>query len=197
MVYSIDNEKSQKLVAVIGNKTYYGACQKWYPKHIQRISGCAPTVASNLCACIKDVPFAAKEQRLEIMQTMWRYITPDDFGVDTAQDFAKGSNDFFVALALPYKCVFVKYDDDTKPQFYETAQFIKFALADNCPVAFLNLSNGKINLLEPWHWVTIVSFDDSTNEITVFDGDKKFDMNLKLWHDTTTKRGGFSRYQLK
>lgn len=197
MVYSIDNEKTQKLTATIGNKIYYGGSQKWYPSFLQRLSGCGATTASNLFACIDDVPFADKEQRLEVMQNMWLYVTPGIYGLDHVEDFASGSNKFFEERRLPYKCEYFLYPDDNKPNFADTAQFVKNSLSENSPLAFLNLSNGAIDLLESHHWVTVVSFDDDTNIVTIFDGSNKFDMDLKLWHDTTTRRGGFARYKTK
>ena len=197
MIYSIDSEKQQMLTAKIGNKIYYGCSQKWYPSFIQRLAGCGPTAASNLFACINNPPFANKAQRLVVMQDLWLYVTPGIYGLDSVDDFAGGSNRFFKDKDLPYECVSLKYPDDEKPPFDAVKEFLKTALSDNCPVAFMNLSNGAIEELEQWHWVTVVSFDDQTNAITVFDANKKFEMDLKLWHDTTTRRAGFARFKNK
>ena len=197
MVYSIDNEKIKKLTATIGNKIYYGGSQSWYPSFLQRLSGCGATTASNLFACIDPTPFATKEHRLEIMQNMWLFVTPGIYGLDHVEDFASGSNKFFEERSLPYECTYFKYPDDKKRSFDDSSQFVKTALSENCLIAFLNLSNGAIELLESHHWVTIVSFDDGTNIATIFDGSQKFDMDLKLLHNTTPRRGGFARYKNK
>ena len=59
----------------------------------------------------------------------------------------------------------------------------------DCPVAFLNLDNGKIRRLDRWHWVTLIGLDGDTASIV--DNGEAFTMDLRLWYDTTKTRGGF------
>lgn len=195
MQQSIDSKKMQRLLLTDNGKEFYGASQSWYPSYIKQMSGCAPTAASNLLACADEsVRFDTLDGRLEVMQTMWSFVRPGRRGVNRVQAFARGSDRFFKKHRLPYRCLYLGYGRRKKPPYQTTVDFIKAAFANNCPVAFLNLSNGDVQALESWHWVTVVRLTDDKT-ITVYDGDRQFDMDLSLWHATTDRRGGFAYYK--
>ncbi|OUO12004.1 hypothetical protein [Flavonifractor sp. An4] len=67
--------------------------------------------------------------------------------------------------------------------------FVAASLEADCPVAFLNLDNGKVKQLHRWHWVTLIGLDGDTASIV--DNGEAFTMDLHLWYDTTKTRGGF------
>ena len=77
-------------------KTFYGACQEWYPTRFRRMTGCGPTAAANLLACASEgVPFGTAEARVAVMQTMWNYLTPGVRGLHRVRKFKMGSDAFF------------------------------------------------------------------------------------------------------
>ena len=83
----------------------------------------------------------------------------------------------------------------SRPALSSVVDFIAKGLDSDCPIAFLNLSNGKVSNLDRWHWVTIVGLetDQDNNHVSaqIFDGGKEFEIDLKLWYETTTLSGGF------
>jgi hypothetical protein len=70
-------------------------------------------------------------------------------------------------------------------------EFIQESLLLDQPVAFLNLHHGEVLNLDSWHWVTIVALDAESGRIRVYDGGKKWDIDLHLWYRTTPRAGGF------
>ena len=45
--------------------------------------------------------------------------------------------------------------------------FVRLGLDQDCPVAFLNLSNGRLTNLDSWHWVTITGLLADSSESTI------------------------------
>ena len=62
------------------------------------------------------------------------------------------------------------------------------SLERDCPVAFLNLHNGLEKRLDWWHWVTIVALDG--DNVSILDSGEELEINLRLWYETSKKRGG-------
>ncbi len=76
--------------------------------------------------------------------------------------------------------------------------FIVAGLSRQTPVAFLNLSNGKLDNLDSWHWVTVTAlFYDPQGQLfaELSDSGEKKRVNLSLWY-TTTRLGGAAVYFL-
>jgi hypothetical protein len=65
-------------------------------------------------------------------------------------------------------------------------------------VAFLSLDKGEEELLDSWHWVTMLSLqyeeDGSAAFADVADEGKLLHVDLKKWFDTTGLGGGFVRF---
>ena len=76
-----------------------------------------------------------------------------------------------------------------RPPWEQLRSFVTASLEADCPVAFLNLDNGKVKQLHRWHWVTLIGLDGDTASIV--DNGEAFTMDLHLWYDTTKTRGGF------
>lgn len=76
-----------------------------------------------------------------------------------------------------------------RPGWEQLRAFVAASLACDCPVAFLNLDNGKIRQLDRWHWVTLIGLEGDTASIV--DNGNAFTMDLNLWYATTKTRGGF------
>jgi hypothetical protein len=73
--------------------------------------------------------------------------------------------------------------------------FLDEALAQDLPVAFLNLCNGDEANLDEWHWVTIIALvrDDSGQALLaeVLDGGTVKRIDIEKWYASTTRDGGF------
>ena len=82
-----------------------------------------------------------------------------------------------------------------RPALRDVVWFIEEALQNDAPVAFLNLCNGEEHCLYRWHWVTIVALDfapdGSRAAATILDEGRQLDIDLAVWHNTTTLGGGF------
>ena len=73
--------------------------------------------------------------------------------------------------------------------YHKVSDFIEKALRRNQPVAFLNLSNGTLDNLDSWHWVTIVSLRG--DDAMIYDQGKARWVHLRQWLETSLMGGGF------
>lgn len=203
-VISIDNPDLLKVVDQNTNRIYFGCDQKWYTSEWQRISGCGPSVASNLIFYLKynrssllEHGFNSKEKWLSLMEEIWEYVTPAQKGIPTTKMFYNAVVVYAQSIGLMVKHHFcdVPKDKSKGPQLSEIVDFLEEALINNAPVAFLNLCNGVENNLDSWHWVTIIAIDykDSGDSIfiNILDEGIIKRINLTLWYNTTTLGGGF------
>ena len=76
-----------------------------------------------------------------------------------------------------------------RPPYEQAAAFVAASLARDCPVAFLNLHNGLEKRLDWWHWVTITALDG--DRASILDSGAELEIDLRLWYETSRKRGGF------
>lgn len=184
----------------------YGADQAWYSQYIQRYSGCGPTVCSNIfmyyiqsekmefvsCGC----DFSRSKDIYKLMDVIWKYVTPGNLGVNSTTMFKEGVLDFAEYFDIPMSIdtLDVHASKLKRPEYTEVKEFIEESLSIDCPVAFLNLSNGNQNNLESWHWVLITGIKDEM--ATIFDQGKKIHINLKDWLESTLMGGGFVTIQV-
>ena len=185
-----------------------GCDQDWFGTEWQRRAGCGPSVASNIMIYLHaggvlqlpyDIP--GKAGSLRLMEDMWDHVTPTRFGVNTVQLFSDGLHSFAGRHGYRLDCDVMLYpkQPDKRPDFRKVVAFLAEGLALDCPVAFLNLSNGEVDNLDAWHWVTIVRMDaDSENDpalIEIYDGNSTAMVDLKTWCATTTEDGGFVHFR--
>jgi hypothetical protein len=82
-----------------------------------------------------------------------------------------------------------------RPSFAETSALSAQDFHLDSPVASLNLANGTVRQLDPWHWVTITAMDEHNEkavEIEICDNLNCFTMDLHEWYETTSRGGGLS-----
>ncbi|MFZ5975691.1 MAG: hypothetical protein ACOYU3_09905 [Bacillota bacterium] len=138
-----------------------------------------------------------KADCIRLMETLWDHVTPTEKGVHTLDRFCNGVKEYVQTLRAGLKCRALDIPNKRmpRPALSTVVSFIAKGLDSDCPVAFLNLSNGKVKNLDRWHWVTIVSLetgpDNENVSAKIFDGGKAFEIDLKLWYETTTLGGGF------
>lgn len=184
-----------------GPTTYKAGSQHWYTKSWQRTAGCGPTNATALlhylastregCAPLCPCDANSKAGFLQLMQAVWQYVRPGAMGVYSTARFARGAIAYAKANGVALKA-------DSLPigikllgrRNYEKASlFISQTLAQDLPVAFLNLSNGSLANLGSWHWVTIVAIEG--DNVMICDQGQMRRINLRQWVDTSALGGGF------
>ena len=183
---------------------YHGCDQDWFLSVWQRMAGCGPTVATNvllylLRSGLIRLPHApqGKQDCLKLMESVWKYVTPTMRGVNRTSILLDGVVRFAAqhGNALEGMALNVPESPAKRPGVDLVVEFISEGLRTDCPVAFLNLSNGDVEVLDNWHWVTIVALeaDEGNQNVTahIYDNGNSFPIDLKLWCHTTKQGGGF------
>lgn len=187
------------------NKVCYGYHQECYSTEWQRLSGCGPAAATNIIAYLSQTritlvvghSFSNKQNCLPAMEEVWEYVTPTTAGIPTTKMFYDDVISYALAkgLNIEYYCCDIPEDKANRPKLDKIIKFINESLLKNAPIAFLNLCNGQVKNIEPWHWVTIISLEYEDDETSVFvsvlDEGQIKRIDLKLWYNTTTLGGGF------
>lgn len=189
-------------------KSFLGCEQEWYTSLWQRRAGCGPTVASNLMLYLHRrgairLPFALSDKAgyLDLMNAMWNFVTPTIRGVNTVERFSDGLHAFGRNYGLSLDCACLKYPKKAheRPSFREVVGFLAEGLAMDCPIGFLNLSNGDVSDLDAWHWVTLVCLEVTDNGerafVEYYDGNRTAVIDLRTWCDTTRENGGFVHFR--
>ena len=179
----------------------HGANQDWFPEPFQQRAGCGPTTAAQIfCYLARRRPELAplcapipegRDAFVEHMCRVWRYVAPRSHGLNRPEYMVEDMTAYGEACGAPlHPTLFAFPSARTKrPPWEQLRSFVAESLSADCPVAFLNLDNGKIRDLDRWHWVTIAGLEG--DRITVVDNGRIFEMDLKLWYGTTKTRGGF------
>lgn len=179
---------------------YRGADQDWFPDFWQQRAGCGPTAAALLVAYLAQKPGLEalypgramdREHFTGLMCRVWEHVTPGSHGLNKPEKFAEGLASYGAAAGVPLSPVLMELPAayTKRPSFAEYAAFLHACLDADCPVAFLNLHNGKEKRLDRWHWVTVIALDGE--EAVILDSGRELSVNLALWRDTSKKRGGF------
>lgn len=184
------------------SEKYFGGDQDWYKSFWKRLAGCGPTTASTITMYetrkIEGTANYTKLQFIDLMNTMWQYVTPREKGVSSTDIYTEGYDRYIKENSINLSEHKVMNIEPNGHSIIEVFEFLSKAIDNNHPIAFLNLDNGGIKALESWHWVTIVgiSYNGSTNELyaTIADGEEKKEINLGIWLEKTTKGGGFVYY---
>jgi len=196
---SILNPDSLLVIDESSKMSYYGCDQDWYKTQWQRASGCGPSVACNIMFYLTntDRDRMPKENWLKRMEESWQYVTPTVRGISSSKLFCKLMADYIDAKGLDFD--FSRFEVAAVPAsrlpIKQLLHFIEVALSKDMPVAFLNLSNGKVENLDSWHWVTVVAISYEENGsaafVKVFDSGELKTVDLLLWYKSTILGGGF------
>lgn len=180
---------------------HVGGSQEWYPEKWQRMSGCGPTAAANLIwylarsqagmQSLCDVGDADRTHFLTLMEAMFTFVTPGKGGVNRADLFVKGVIGYgqVHGVALSAKVLEIPMMSRRRPTLAQMREFLLTALDGDKPVAFLNLSNGRLKNLEGWHWVTIMGLDTETMVAQISDQGRILDIALHTWLKTSALGG--------
>jgi hypothetical protein len=183
----------------------FGCKQDWFGQHWQRQAGCGPCTAATLIYYLSrrqpelgPLYTAASHTKTDFthfMEEIWYYVTPGYMGVNEASILADGVHLYAESHGIELTPIVQKIpgnQQSSRPSASEFTSFIKQGLDQDCPVAFLNLSNGQLDNLDSWHWVSITGLQaDPNGEIfaTIADNGECKQINLTLWHCTTLLGG--------
>ena len=203
MSKAISNLNLLTIFDEIENKTYYGCDQEWFASKWQCLSGCGPTVATNIIIYLNNIAFKSeqkynnKKDCVLLMGEIWKYVTPSFQGVNSTKMFYDS-----MLIYTKLKGLNVEYDycdlpknKTRRPKLSEVLDFLEKAFNKDVPIAFLNLSNGDEKNLDQWHWVTVISLEYSEDKniavVNILDEGQVKKIDLALWYNTTTRGGGF------
>jgi hypothetical protein len=130
------------------------------------------------------------------MEEVYGFVKPGMIGIMPG-DFIKGAVDFsafrdyrFAPALLP-----VPGSKRNRPTSGAVARFIRESLEADIPVAFLNLSSGRIKNLDSYHWVTIILFDEVTGKADIVDNGRRLTIDVIKWIRKTSMGGAFVRIE--
>lgn len=194
----------------------HGISQEWLPDKWKRMSGCGPCACANILFYLsrrsEDLnnlcPFVNKTQKV-ILQSesvnfvldIWNHLYPGSMGVNTVEMFTQGAQSYIGSrgkklevsgVHVPGKCY-------RKFGFEHYVDYLEKGLNCDCPVAFLNLSNGDETKLDSWHWVTVISMERSSDysqvKVNIVDDTKIKNIDFKKWYDTTLLGGALAYFE--
>ena len=188
--------------------TLYGCNQDWYLIAWRRRAGCGPVAATNILLYLRKkyglerIPYKndSLDDILVAMNDVYLYVRPKRRGLHTVKKFVRGMCKFgrSYGLGFWYQYIIVPPQAEKRPDLEKVVCFIKEALNNDVPVAFLNLDAGDVeDQLNGWHWVTVVAMDESRErEYTLYyyDQSKKLQVDLGRWLSTTASGGGFAYF---
>ncbi len=184
-----------------GGKITQGADQDWFPTFWQREAGCGPTAAAVVFAYLAQAyprlrPLGPEETGRRdsfttLMCRVWEYVTPGIYGLNRPQVMRDGMASYAKARGVELSPALLEIPaaSTKRPSFAQVSRFVGRSLELECPVAFLNLHNGKVHELDRWHWVTVAALEGE--RAVILDSGHTLEINLALWLSTTRRRGGF------
>ena len=173
-------------ITTASGETFVGGCQEWYDDEWQKRAGCGPVTAANIYWYSMRKNDITPDYTQLILE-MFDFVTPGMRGVNTSAMFVDGFLGFVAKHNMQVKpCVLeVPTKKSTRPKKSELSEFVFNALSMDSPVAFLNLSNGTVEALENWHWVTIIAFDPKTMLVDIADHGKVITIDIFEWKKTS------------
>lgn len=189
-----------------GGETYRGGDQEWYPDLWQRRAGCGPTTAAALLAYLSQTRPALAPLRplaggtrtgfAQYMQALWPYVTPGARGLDKPESLVLGCRSFALSRGCRLEGEILKIPRrrEDRPTPAACRDFLLRALDNDCPVAFLNFSNGSLPNLDSWHWVPLIALTEGEEVLlcTILDEGAEKVIDLALWQETTLLGGALA-----
>ncbi|MBU3170569.1 hypothetical protein [Clostridium estertheticum] len=182
--------------------SYYGGSQYWFPKKLNKLSGCGPVVAANITAYLAQIfpdkysalyPYKGivnKNDFILHMIEIRKYVKPGIFGLTSVQQFSDNVLDFAKKRNVSLTSHILDYSANS---IDEAVTFILEALSQRLPVALLVLKHPVKEFKEyAWHWMTITGLDlnlkDNIYYISVSTYGEHREINLNmLWNQRRAK----------
>ena len=178
----------------------YGCDQDWYADRWQRNAGCGPcTAATILYYLSRSRSFLnhlytacshTREDFTHFMADIWHFVTPGNMGVNEASVLADGVTKYAAGHGVILQSEIKRVPPKRKraAPYQEFYDFIRDGLEHDCPVAFLNLSNGRLPNLDSWHWVTITGLAGPGEAVIADSGERKT-IKLEQWYQSSLMGG--------
>jgi hypothetical protein len=133
-----------------------------------------------------------KDGFLKYMKAVYPFVRPGLIGIMPA-DFTRGAEEYSAThgIEFGYDILTVPAASSKRPGERVMFNFLEDAIADDLPVAFLNLSSGRVKNLDSYHWVTLVGVDESAGICRIVDNGRLLDVALKKWRKKSTLGGAF------
>ena len=131
------------------------------------------------------------------MEALWPYVTPGSRGLDKPESLVLGCRSFALSrgCVLQGEILKIPRRREDRPTPAACRDFLLRALDNDCPVAFLNYSNGSLPNLDSWHWVPLIALTEGEGVLlcTILDEGAEKVIDLALWQETTLLGGALVR----
>lgn len=182
--------------------TLFGPNQEWYSETWKRQAGCGPTSCSAVlwylaktrehCSGLIDSDWQGRVGIIKLMDNTWDYVTPGGMGVNSTDILADGAVRYGTKSGVSLKCDVLKIRRlKNRSGMSQIKDFLIKSFKADVPVAFLNLSNGREDRLESWHWVVLTGINSENGLAEMYDQSKRVEIDLALWLETSLLGGGF------
>lgn len=192
------------LIRDASGNSYYGGDQEWFGSHkeYRKEAACGATTCANVLGYLaqtrEDLTALApydlhgKESFLSFMKAVYPFVRPGLIGIMPA-DFTRGADEYSatVGFGFEYDILTVPAASSKRPGPDAMYRFLDTALADDLPVAFLNLSGGRVKNLDSYHWVTLVGSDEGAGMCRIVDNGRLLEVALKKWLKRSALGGAF------
>lgn len=191
-------------------KTAFGPNQEWYPDERARIAGCGPTSGALLTAYLAasnpakygplyQQPTFSFDNFVRHMQLMYRYLRPGPMGMNRLDSYREGMEKYAAETKTRLKPLTFPVNGIeylSRDREAQLRAFVRDALSDDQPIAFLALSRGRERALQNWHWITIVSAKIGDKDLIATASDEGIprEFDLMNWYRTTRLSGGLIRF---
>ncbi|MDR2163722.1 MAG: hypothetical protein LBO70_07285 [Clostridiales Family XIII bacterium] len=192
------------LIRDASGNSYYGGDQEWFGSHkeYRKEAACGATTCANILGYfartregftgLAPYDLNDKEGFLAFMKAVYPFVRPGLIGIMPA-DFTRGAREYaaIVGFEFDYDILTVPAASNKRPKAGDIYRFLGAALEDDLPVAFLNLSGGRVKNLDSYHWVTLVSIDDASGKCKIVDNGRLLEVDLKKWLRRSVLGGAF------
>lgn len=191
-----------------GNE-YYGGNQKWFVgKDFVKDAACGATTCANILGymsmhyeeydAICNYDIHDKDDFTKFMKEIYPYVRPGFMGIMPG-DFVRGGVEFAETkgISLTSDLLTIPATNSKRPALEYMIKWISAAIEDDVPVAFLNLSSGRVKNLDGYHWVTIVAIDLDKRTVKIVDNGKLLDVDIAKWLKKSTVGGAFILFEIE
>ena len=179
-----------------GGKFEYGCNQDWYKVEWQRHAGCGPSVVSTMLGYLQNRTSGrlTQAQWLTLMEDVWMDVTPTYGGIPSTRHLTDRIEKYLSRRRLDFQITSldISGQDDARPDFAEVRDYLTDILAQDAPIALLNLDTGGLESLDEWHWTIIpsITYDNVGASVINYNCGEVFEVDIKTWYETTNLGGG-------
>ena len=201
---SLSNMDAFKITDSGTGEVFYGCSQEWFGTDWQKLSGCGPSVVTNILMYQNHGAGGEprdKASAVSLMEEVWKFVTPTRRGIPTVGMLLERVMSYGESrgVTICHSECDVPEEKSRRPSIDAVSSFLGEALGRDAPVAFLNLCKGEEHNLDEWHWVTVVSVERRESDghfvIGIIDKGHILSVDMSLWLETTSCGGGFIHFR--